>query len=114
MTSPDAQPVTFYVAGVKFRPESIRTSILDELLARHPDCTTFPITLSGEPSNPYDRRAVKVMAGGQHLGYVPKPTNAFIYALRDAGTKPVARLVSYNPCAETHKMFQVEVTFIKS
>lgn len=112
MTSPDTTPITFFVAGVQFRPGSVLRTVRDELLGVA-DYTTFPVTLVGEPSNQYDDYAVKVMAGGQHIGYVPKPLNINIWSLRDAGYKPAAKLVGFDASAKTYEMFKIEVTYTK-
>ncbi len=105
---------TFFVAGVKFRPPEDIKSAGDfaehELIAKE-------IKLIGEPRNKFDRYAVKVNMEVAdkvfHIGYVPKPINIDIWALRDAGWKPSARLVEYNAGGPTHEMFKVEVNFTK-
>lgn len=105
----DASTRTFFIAGVKFRPDY--RLVQKELDGK--DWTTYPISLIGEPSNQYDKYAVKIMAGGRHIGYVPKPINVDVWALRDLGYKPKATLVEYNPDAMTHEMFKVSVDFVK-
>lgn len=73
------------------------------------------VYLVGEPSNAYDKYAVKVIVkhGEEeyHIGYVPKPINVDIWSLRDAGLKPNALITEYNPEAKTYEMFKVQVTF---
>jgi hypothetical protein len=104
----NTSPKLFAVAGVKFRPpEDIATAIrkLDSRPAPH------TVTLTGEPSNKYDCYAVKVSVCGIFIGYVPKPTNIDIWALKGKGYKPTAVLESYNANAQTHNMFFIKVTF---
>jgi hypothetical protein len=114
----DTSPRTFAVAGVKFRHQADIYAALCELKRRPslllPDAMptgTTAIMLIGEPGNAYDRYAVKVMLFGYHIGYVPKPTNIDIWALKTKGYKPIAILDSYNSNAQSHQMFFVKVTF---
>ncbi len=41
-------------------------------VARDAGGGTFPIMLVAEPQNRYDKKAVAVIAGGAHVGYLPK------------------------------------------
>lgn len=109
----DPSTRTFYVAGVKFRQDWRK-------IHKHLLNTDFPtaresleVKLVGEPSNAFDKYAVKVLMNNEHIGYIPKPINIDVWALRDAGLKPVAKLVEFNPDAETYEMFKVEVSFTK-
>ena len=54
-----------YNAGLKFRPAPARAhwESLDD---------GAELTLEAEPSNKYDRYAVKLISGEHHVGYVPK------------------------------------------
>jgi hypothetical protein len=102
----DASTRTFFIAGVQHRPdwERFRHLVfkgLDEL------------KLIGEPSNRYDKYAVKVCFQDLHLGYIPKPINVDVWALKDAGMKPTARLLEFDPRAVSYEMFKIQVTFTK-
>ena len=54
-----------YIAGVKFRGAEAR----ERITALAPGAR---LTLRPEPDNEYDPNAVKVLAGGVHVGYLPK------------------------------------------
>lgn len=114
-TQLDTSPVEFFVAGVKFRPNDVIT--LAKGFAEH-ELIAKDFRLVGEPSNQFDRYAVKIHMEVAdkilHIGYVPKPINVTIWALRDAGYKPDASLAEYNPDAPTHFMFKIRVTFTKA
>jgi hypothetical protein len=114
----DASTRTFFVAGVQFRPkEDIghAYNFVAHLKANNDDkLPDIPCKLVGEPQNKFDRYAVKVLIHDDfHIGYIPKPINVDVWALRDAGLKPTARLVEFNPDGKTYEMFKVEVTFSK-
>ena len=47
-------------------------------------------TLEREPTNPYDPNAVKVVVGGEHIGYVPKEKAVALSAALLEGVKYVA------------------------
>lgn len=103
-------PLKFFVAGVKYYEGY-------KVFAKEVPNLPIPVPLIGEPSNKYDRYAVRIeyaSPGGERtqLGHVPKPHNLDIWAAKDAGYKPLAHIVVYNPLAYT-QIFQVEVTFTK-
>lgn len=50
------------------------------------------LTLTREPDNPFDPRAVRVDWRGQKLGYVPRRENADVTRLLDNGQPLVARI----------------------
>ncbi|MEW6119077.1 MAG: HIRAN domain-containing protein [Pseudomonadota bacterium] len=50
------------------------------------------LTLTREPDNPYDPRAVRVDWRGQKLGYVPRRENADVARLLDNGQPLAARI----------------------
>lgn len=52
------------VAGVKFRQEELG-KLYDE------DWNQIKIILEPEPTNEYDPNAVKILANGIHIGYIP-------------------------------------------
>lgn len=53
-----------FIAGVKFRPgANVHLDSLEE---------GTDLTLVPEPTNKYDRHAIKVMSGDMFVGYVPK------------------------------------------
>lgn len=110
----DATTRTFFVAGVQYRPDFIRF--------RHIIPGDFNVTLVGEPKNKFDRYAIKIILvrkndtglGIMHIGYVPKPFNVDIWALRDLGYRPEPTLVEYKAEALPYEMFKVQVTFTKN
>lgn len=53
-----------------------------------------PLTLTREPDNRHDARAIRVEWRGQKLGYVPRAQNAIISAAMDRGDKLTARVSS--------------------
>lgn len=103
----DPSPRTFYIADVQYRPDWRKVAI--DLVGR--DLSQQVVRLVGEPSNQYDRYAVKVLVNGTHLGYIPKPMNIDIWALKDLGYKPEAALVKFDGAAAPYDMFQIKVTF---
>lgn len=105
------ETLTFYIAGVKFRPDY--RIVMKELAESETHFSEFPLSLVGEPSNEHDPHAVKILAGGRHIGYVPKALAADVWRLRDEGWKPHAKIVGFAPDAETYEMFRVEVTFTR-
>lgn len=57
----------FKVAGTTFRQEAV------EKIANELSRGTQPyVKLEKEPTNPYDPKAIKVIAGDEFIGYVPK------------------------------------------
>lgn len=104
---------TFFVAGVKFRPTEEISLAATKINEAKGDPSAIPVKLVGEPSNKFDRYAVKVFLADVFIGYIPKPINVDIWALKDGGLKPSAELVQYNFNAPTHEMFKVQVSFTK-
>jgi hypothetical protein len=108
----DSSPRTFHVAGVKFRPDY--KDVVHEFELKKPLFPYDKVRLIGEPGNPFDKYAVKVLINGVHIGYVPKPVNIDIWALRDQWFKPTAMMIGYNPGGPTHFLFEIQITFSKS
>lgn len=104
---------TFFVAGVQYREEwkDVRTGL--QYAGFDGSNGQVEVDLKGEPKNKYDQYAVKCFIAGKHIGYIPKPINVDVWALRDAGYKPNARLVEFNPDGHPWEMFKVEVNFTK-
>lgn len=50
------------------------------------------LTLTREPDNPYDAKAIRVEWRGSKLGYVPRRENADIARIMDSGTNLEARI----------------------
>jgi len=113
----DASTRTFFVAGVQFRPAPAliaANAYLTKPDQWHPVCK-----LVGEPSNKYDKYAVKVIiiadeAPEAFIGYIPKPINIDVWALKDLGYKPEAKVIAYSPNSPTYEMFKIQVTFTKT
>lgn len=108
----NTSPRTFFIAGVQHRPNWQATR--DAFAHAAEGSGPMELQLVGEPTNPYDRYAVKVMAASQIIGYVPKPINVDFWALHDAGYKSYAKILNFYPDASPWKMYEVEVTFTKS
>ncbi len=114
-TTPDVNTDTrtFFIAGVQHRPNYERF----HNLKLKPDDV---LELVGEPGNKFDRYAVKILYISNHyivgpvlLGYIPKPINIDLWALRDLGYKPTAHLIEFNPDGRPWEMFKVAVDFNK-
>lgn len=52
-----------------------------------------PLTLTREPDNPYDTKAIRVDWQGHKLGYVPRKENDAVARFMDNGQKLEARIV---------------------
>lgn len=83
----------FNVAGISFKEDEIKENLLlknDEYSMTKRELIDFAETdvkiykyigdiakveLVPEPDNPYDKKAIKVIADGIHIGYVPKDWN---------------------------------------
>jgi hypothetical protein len=109
---------TFYVAGVSFRP----ASVIDPL------GTNEKIRLVAEPTNEYDKQAIKIealfvrevdedddtqQAGGahiteswEHIGYIPKGDTWLFHLLRGLGVTIKLRM-DVNKEAAAHRMLLV-------
>jgi len=59
------------VMGVFARPPEVK-----EMFKALP--VNSPLTFEEEPTNPHDKYAVKILAGGTFIGYVPKEISASI------------------------------------
>jgi hypothetical protein len=51
------------------------------------------LTLEPEPTNPYDRHAIRVLHNGRMLGYLPRNENRHMAKLLNAGWNPYELLV---------------------
>lgn len=70
--------IPFQLAGAKFRGVAVQA----EVLALTPESK---LSVEREPSNVYDSNAIKVLAEGVFLGYVPKNIAAEVAPMLDAG-----------------------------
>lgn len=110
---------TFFIAGVQHRPDHVTTCAhVVKRLAEPMRDQYLVLQLVGEPKNQYDRYAVKIVlpdlqTSGLLIGYVPKPINVDIWALRDAGWKPICELISFDPEASYWSMYKIRVSFEK-
>lgn len=68
-----------------------------------------PLLLAREPTNPYDRLAVKVCWHGNKLGYIPRAQNTAIARLLDVGTPLQASIVAVNPVQEPWSQVEMVV-----
>lgn len=80
----DCVEIEFEVKGIFARSKAARELVpcLD---------VTDEIKLRKEPSNPYDSNAVKVIAEGKHVGYIPRKASAFVTGLIDK--KRIVRVI---------------------
>lgn len=109
MFHPPETTLTFTIAGVQYRPQSVILKALKEGLGDN-----SPLFLVGEPSNRFDSNAVKILYKDNFIGYVPKPINESVWKSVKAGYKPNAIITKYEPDAPTYEMFHVKVTFSKA
>jgi len=72
----EAATHVFTLVGMKFRGKDI-VALVDGLKDGQ------ELTLEREPSNEYDAKAVKVMMGITHIGYIKASENATISAFLD-------------------------------
>lgn len=72
------------VQGESFRRDAVRR-LFDELGLPAGGVTQQTAHLEPEPSNPYDRTAVKVVIRGWHIGYVPNEISAEVATVLGGG-----------------------------
>ncbi len=65
---------TFWIAGVEHRDDFVKSLINENRLRIGSFFRLVP-----EPSNPADKLAVKLMAGGHHFGYVPRRWTRYVH-----------------------------------
>ena len=66
--------IKFNVAGVSYRQEAVSRCCEDE-----------PLALVRDIGNAHDRNAIKIFAGSDHIGFVPKGTNRGFAEYMDSG-----------------------------
>lgn len=76
----------FFVAGVAYHDYQLVKNLKAGL----------PVTLIGEPSNPNDCRAIKVMLGEHLLGYVPRNETSVFWNVKERGHRIKATILAYN------------------
>lgn len=87
-------PKRVAVAGTSFRQREINAAI-----GRHPVVTiegdseviAADFELVAEPSNAHDSRAVKVMFGRLHVGYIPKGHQSWVHAALGSSSRARVR-----------------------
>jgi len=67
------------------------------------------LTLSREPDNPHDPRAVRVEWNGHLLGYVPRAENEAIARQLDRGNRLEARISRLNRSRDPWKRVEFEI-----
>lgn len=72
------------VQGESFRRDAVRR-LFDELGLPAGGVTQQAAHLEPEPSNPYDRNAVKVVIRGWHIGYIPNEISAEVATVVGGG-----------------------------
>ncbi len=78
------------VNGVTYRPGYPQNLL--SLGEKYPDGQLIPVKLEREPENPFDPRAIKVLIGDEHVGYIPKAVNQEIQEDLDRGVNYVCRV----------------------
>lgn len=69
-----------------------------------------PLTLSREPKNPYDERAIAVFAAGVKLGYVPRVHNTVLACLIDQNVPLNAHVLWKNKEAQPWERLAVRIS----
>jgi hypothetical protein len=69
-----------------------------------------PLALVAEPGNRHDPRAIRIEAGGRHIGYVPRSENGPIGRLLAQGVRLQARVMAVQPRAESWDAVRVAVS----
>lgn len=72
----DCVEIDFEVKGVFARSKAAKDIVLAMEVGEE-------VKLRKEPTNPYDRNAVKVIAERHHVGYIPKKASRFVTELID-------------------------------
>jgi len=72
------------VQGESFRRDAVRR-LFEKLGLPEGGVTQQTAHLVPEPSNPYDRNAIKVVIGGWHIGYVPNELSAEVATVLGVG-----------------------------
>lgn len=79
------QNIIFSLAGLNFRPASAKATVAEIE-------TGAEVTLERDPENQYDYNAVKVIAQGEWIGFIPKADNSEIASWLDAGKSYRAKI----------------------
>ena len=90
----------FFVAGVKFHKFNTVKDILEEGMA---------VDLIPEPTNKYDRFAIKIKHNNVMLGYVPKKLSAEVTEVMNSGTELAATIIQLQPDFEPWTALKVGV-----
>ncbi|UAK39377.1 hypothetical protein K8O93_06775 [Gordonia bronchialis] len=85
----------FLAHGVRHRGEQVSEHVTG-LAAGH------RLTLSPEPTNPIDTRAVRIMDGDCHLGYVPSPLLDYVHSVIDGGAHALTVVRANPPGTHAH------------
>lgn len=73
------------------------------------------VTLELEEDNAYDPRAVKIMFGEYHLGYIPRNSNRIFYKLLKVGINNIqCRIQKISPMEDPEKQIQVVAHLVES
>lgn len=76
------------LAGANFRPAEARDIVKESAIGD-------PVELEPDPSNAYDSSAVKVMAYGQHIGFVAKKDNGPLFEHLTQGGEASATIIAF-------------------
>ena len=103
----ELRTVVCKVAGVSFQNEdgSSRQAAIPK--TGRPE--QAGITLEREPGNEHDANAVKVLARGRQIGYVPRDAAEGVAAALDAGKTVTASLRSVGRAAGRRALWGVEI-----
>lgn len=67
------------------------------------------LTLSREPDNPHDSRAVRVLWHGVQIGYAPRLENADLARFMDRGVRVEGRILQLQPSRDPWKRILMEI-----
>jgi len=91
---------TFYVAGVQFHKLYDVINLMKE---------EDPVQLVPEPSNKYDKFAVRVEALDTMFGYIPKSHSQMVSRLIAFGKTLSAKIIKLSPESEPWSALKIEI-----
>ncbi len=96
--------VSFYLAGLQFRPIEDTESIAQNMILK----------LEAEPDNPYDGHAIKVLTeSGKHIGYIPKKVTQEVHPYRLCEIPVFTKMANYIPEMPSHKRCLITIKSVE-
>ena len=93
----------FYVAGVQHHDLKL---VIDELIEEN---VAIELQLKPEPTNKYDKNAIKIMFNSKMLGYVPARLSAQVLAFIAVAECPVCETIKVTPEAKPWNQLLVKI-----